>query len=191
MVKNTLVPYLVLLCAIALERLYELVLSHRHARIAFERGAIEAGRGHFTIMRLFHAAFLVSCAAEVLLFKREVPGVWSLAFFAGALDAQALRYWALATLGERWNVRILVIPGEPPVTAGPYRWLRHPSYLAVVMEMFCIPMIHGAYATAIAFSAGNAALLWVRIRTEERALGPDYEKLFAKRRRLVPRPPAS
>jgi len=82
-----------------------------------------------------------------------------------------LRYWAIASLGDRWNVRVIVVPGEALVVSGPYRYVRHPNYLAVAVEIATLPLIHGAYLTAIAFSAMNAALLRVRIRTEEAALG--------------------
>lgn len=178
--------YLGFLGLLGVERLAELVLSRRNAARAFARGAVEVGQGHFRVMGPFHAAFLVACAAEVLVFDRPFPGTLGVACLVGALLAQGLRYWAIATLGERWNVRIIVLPEAPPVTGGPYRFLRHPNYLAVVLEMALVPLIHGAYLTAIVFSAGNAALLWVRIRAEERALGSGYEAAFAGHRRLIP-----
>lgn len=178
--------YLGFLGLISVERLGELVLSKRNAARAFARGAIEVGQGHFRVMGPFHAAFLVACAAEVLVLERPFPGALGFACLAGALLAQGLRYWAIATLGERWNVRIIVLPEAPPVTGGPYRFLRHPNYLAVVMEMALVPLIHGAYLTAIAFSVGNAALLWVRIRAEEQALGSGYQAAFAHHRRFIP-----
>lgn len=186
MVPTTATLYLLFLGLLALERVAELVISRRNARRAFAKGAVEVGQRHYQVMRLFHAAFFVACAAEVLCLHRPFPGLWALSFLAFALAAQGLRYWAVATLGERWNVRILVLAGEPPLTRGPYRFLRHPNYLAVVMEMAFVPLLHGAYLTAIVFSLGNAALLWVRIRAEEQALGDAYAKLFARRRRLIP-----
>jgi methyltransferase len=103
------------------------------------------------------------------------------------LFAQGLRYWAVATLGDRWNVRVIVWPDSAPVTHGPYRWIRHPNYVAVIAEMALVPLIHGAYWTALAFSAGNAALLWVRIRVEEQALGESYSHAFGQRPRFIPR----
>ncbi len=86
-------------------------------------------------------------------------------------------------------MRILVIPGAPPVTEGPYRYLRHPNYLAVILEMACVPLVGGAWLTALVFSIGNAALLRVRIRAEEKALGELYSKSFAERPRFWPAPP--
>lgn len=184
--------YLAFLGLIALERVAELALSRRNAARAFARGAIEVGQRHFRVMSIFHTAFLLACAVEVIAFARPFPGALGFACLAGALAAQGLRYWAIATLGERWNVRVIAVPGEAPVTRGPYRFLRHPNYLAVVLEMAFLPLIHGAYVTAILFSIGNAALLWVRIRAEEQALGEAYARAFEGRNRFLPglpRPP--
>jgi len=178
--------YLVFLAILGVERLVELAISRRNMKRAFARGAVEVGQRHFRVMSVFHTAFLVSCAAEVLAFDRPFPGAIGVFSLVGALAAQGLRYWAISTLGDRWNVRIIVEPSAAPVTGGPYGYVRHPNYLAVVMEMAFVPLIHGAYLTAIAFSAGNAALLWVRVRAEERALGERYAAAFADRPRFVP-----
>jgi methyltransferase len=121
-------------------------------------------------MVVLHTAFLVSCVAEVWLLDRPwLPSVAVLAVvILGA--ALALRWWTLATLGERWTTRVLVVPGEELVSTGPYRWLRHPNYLVVVMEIAAIPMIHGAWLTASVFSIANLFLLRERIRVEDGAL---------------------
>jgi methyltransferase len=102
--------------------------------------------------------------------------------------AQALRYWAIASLGERWNVRVIVEPGIPVEVHGPYRYLRHPNYVAVVLEGLAVPLVHGAWLTALAFSVSNAVLLAVRIRCEERALGTHcaYAARLGGRSRFVP-----
>jgi methyltransferase len=119
---------------------------------------------------VLHGAFLVCCAVEV--FALERPLVPALAAVAGAalLGTMALRYWAVTALGDRWNTRVLVEPGVPPVSAGPYRWLRHPNYLAVVVEVAALPMLHTAWLTAIVFTVLDAWMLRVRIAVEERAL---------------------
>jgi methyltransferase len=184
---TSLPAYFVFLGLIALERGVELRLSRRNARIAFTRGGREYGQAHFRTMAVFHGAFLASCAAEVTLLHRPFPGVLGAIALFGALAAQALRYWAIATLGERWNVRIIVVSGEEPITAGPYRFIRHPNYAAVALEMACVPLVHGAWLTAILFSLGNAALLRTRIREEEKALGGHYAAAFADRPRFLPR----
>ena len=93
---------------------------------------------------------------------------------------------AVTTLGERWNTRIIVSPDRAPVTSGPYRFMRHPNYLAVVIEIAAVPMIGGAIFTAIAFSIGNALILAVRIPAEERAMGGRYADALGSRRRFFP-----
>lgn len=178
--------YLLLLLLVGIERLFELVLSTRNARAAFRRGGVEAGRGHFPAMVALHALFLPACLAETILLDRAVPTLWPLAL-AAVLFAQALRYWAIASLGSRWNVRIVFVPGEAPVRRGPYRWLRHPNYVAVVVELLALPLVHGAWMTALLFSLLNAWVLRARIHAEEEALGRPYAASFAGVPRFVPR----
>ena len=178
--------FLGLIGLLAAERLLEQWLSRRHARAAFGAGAIEAGRGHYPAMVLFHGAFLGSCVLELELFRPSAPSPVEDAALAVAILAQALRYWAVFTLGDRWNTRIIVWPGGAPVLRGPYRWMRHPNYLAVILEPAAVPMVHGCFRTAIAFSVGNALLLAIRIPAEEQALGETYRAAFGATRRFVP-----
>jgi methyltransferase len=163
--------YTVVLAAVAGERGVELVVSRRHERRLRARGAAEAGRGHYPWMVALHATLFPACLAEVWLLGR--PLIVPLAAVAGAalLAAMALRYWTIATLGERWTTRVLVPPGEGRIEGGPFRFLRHPNYLAVAVELFVIPLLHTAWATAVLWGGANLALLAVRIRAEERALG--------------------
>ncbi|HLK85462.1 MAG TPA: isoprenylcysteine carboxylmethyltransferase family protein [Candidatus Binataceae bacterium] len=181
--------YLAVLAALAIERLIHLALARRNARRALAGGAIEHGRGHYAPIAVFHALFLISSAAEAIILKRPFPGALGWIALGGAAGAQALRYWSIATLGERWNTRIIVFPLAVPVIRGPYRFMRHPNYLAVIVEIACVPLIHGCWLTALVFSIGNAMLLRVRIRAEEAAMGPHYAREFAGRPRLVPKPP--
>jgi methyltransferase len=168
--RDTRVLYTVLVVLVALQRLAELALSRRHERRLRSRGAVEVGAGHYPWMVALHAAFLASCLAEVWLLARPfVPALAAIAL-AVLVAATALRIWTLRTLGGRWTTRVLVLPGAALVTGGPYRHLRHPNYLAVVLEVAALPLVHTAWATALAFSAANALLLRVRIRVEERAL---------------------
>jgi methyltransferase len=162
--------YLGFLALLGLERLAELRLSARNARWSFARGAVEAGQGHFPTMKALHGAFLLACAAEVVLLRRPwIPALgWPM--LGLALAAQALRYWAIGSLGRRWNVRVIVLPDVPAVDRGPYRFLRHPNYVAVVLEGLAIPLLHSAWWTAVGFTLANAWLLRVRIRCEEDAL---------------------
>ncbi len=154
---------------VATQRLLELVLSRRNERRVRARGAVERGRGHYPLMVALHALWIASTLVEGILRGPEVPALWPvpLALF---LLAQALRYWAVFSLGESWNTRILVVPGAKLVRRGPYKYLDHPNYVVVVVEILAFPLIFGAWVTALVFTALNAALLYVRIREEARAL---------------------
>jgi methyltransferase len=170
--------YTGLVALVGLERLVELRLSVRNARWAFERGGKEYGHGHYRVMTLFHTAFLAACVAEPWLLQRPFPQAWGVLALALAVAAQFLRYWAITTLGPRWNTRVIVLPEAEPVTGGPYRYFRHPNYAAVVLELAALPLVHGAWLTAVVFTLGNALLLRTRIRVEEQALGGRYAKAF-------------
>lgn len=162
--------FLALIAATAVERLVEVAVARRNARWSFERGGREHGRGHFPFMVALHAAFLAGAPAEVILLDRPFTPALAFPALAVALGAQALRWWCIRTLGPRWNARVIVVPGMPLVSAGPYRWLRHPNYVAVVAEGIALPLVHAAWLTAAAFTVLNAALLSVRISVESRAL---------------------
>jgi methyltransferase len=116
-----------------------------------------------------HVLWLISTLVEGLLRGPSIPSWWPvpLALF---LLAQLLRYWVILSLGEYWSTRVLVVPGTTLVRRGPYRYLRHPNYVVVAVEIATFPLIFGAWVTALVFSILNAALLFVRIRTENRAL---------------------
>jgi methyltransferase len=104
----------------------------------------------------------------------------AIAALTAAVLAQALRWWAIATLGGRWSTRIIVIPGAPPVVGGPYRLLAHPNYLAVAVELLAVPLIGGALVTAALATLGNVLLLAIRIPAEERALGLTWARAFGR-----------
>lgn len=162
----------VLVLAVALvasQRLFELFLARRNERRARARGAIERGRGHYPFIVALHTLWLVSTLIEGILRGPELPVLWTvpLALF---LLVQPLRYWALFSLGENWNTKILVVPGAKPVKRGPYRYISHPNYVVVVVEILAFPLIFGAWITALVFTALNAVVLYVRIREENRAL---------------------
>src|SRR5271170_1305058 len=123
--------YLLLLLLVGAERVCELLLSRRNARIQLARGAVEVGTAHFRVMAVVHALFLPACFAEAFFFQRSPPGPLAWAALLAVFLAQALRWWAVATLGSRWNVRVIAIPGERAIESGPYRIVRHPNYLAV------------------------------------------------------------
>lgn len=182
---TSLQAYTALIAAVGVERLGELALSRRNAARAFAQGAVEVGQRHYRVMTALHSLFLLGCVVEPWALDRAAPGALSWLCVALALGSQGLRYWAIATLGPRWNTRVIVLPGAPPVTGGPYRLMKHPNYLAVIVELAALPMIHGAWVTALVFSIANALLLAVRIRSEEAALGAAWSSAFAGRRRFL------
>ena len=160
----------VLVLAVALERVAELVVSNRHAAWAFARGGVETGRGHYPVMVLLHTGLLVGLLAEVWLLRPAFVPALGWTMLALVVASQALRWWCITTLGPRWNTRVIVVPGLPLVTGGPYRFFSHPNYVAVVVEGVALPLVHSAWITATVFTLANAALLTVRIRTENSAL---------------------
>ena len=154
---------------VAVQRLLELWYSRRNERRLRARGAVERGSGHFPAMVAIHTLWLASTLVEGLLRGPEPP-VWWPVPLAAFLLVQPLRYWAILTLGVNWNVRVLVVPGGKLVKNGPYRYFPHPNYVVVAVEVLTFPLIFGAWITAVVFSLLNAALLYLRIRTENRAL---------------------
>lgn len=180
--------FLALFVAVILERLFELVLTRRNAARLERRGGFEVGQGHFLPMAILHTALLIAAPAEVFLLDRPwVPWLSSIAL-GTVLATMALRYWAIASLGDRWTARVFVVPGEPPVVGGPYRWLRHPNYLAVILEVAALPLVHGAWWTALLFSVANGFLLKTRIQVEEEALSEasDYLQRLGDKPRFLP-----
>jgi methyltransferase len=165
------VLFTALVAAVGLERLAEMVVSKRHAAWAFARGGAEWGRGHFPVMVLLHTALLVGAVIEVAAADRPFLPVLGWSMLLLVVLAQGLRWWCITTLGPLWNTRVIVVPGVPLVGGGPYRLLRHPNYVAVVVEGVALPLVHTAWVTAAAFTVLNLLLLSVRIRVEERALG--------------------
>lgn len=163
--------YYLLILAVGVERVAELVVSKRNARWAFANGGKEFGHNHYPVMVTIHTALLVGCVAEVWALHRPFLPWLGWPMLALAVSTQVLRWWCIATLGHRWNTLVIVLPEAPLVRRGPYRWLHHPNYVAVVVEGFALPLIHTAWLTAIGFTVANALLLTVRIRVENSALG--------------------
>lgn len=163
--------YAVLIAAVVVERIAELVVSQHNVTWALGQGGAETGRGHYPPMVALHTGLLAACLLEVFAGDRPFLPVLAAPMLALVLGAQALRWWCISVLGRRWNTRVVVIPGRPLVAAGPYRWFRHPNYLAVVIEGIALPLVHTAWVTALIFTGLNAVLLLVfRIPAEERAL---------------------
>jgi methyltransferase len=181
--------YVALIGVVALERLLELYLSTRNARRASARGAEELeSRSFYALMVAAHAGLLVAAPLEVTLADRSFVPLLGWPMLGLVVGAMTLRYLAIAALGERWNTRVIVVPGDPAVVSGPYRFVRQPNDVAVVIEMFALPLVHSAWLTALVFSGANALLLVRRIEHEETALRrhADYEARLAGRNRFLP-----
>ncbi|HET9082137.1 MAG TPA: isoprenylcysteine carboxyl methyltransferase family protein [Trebonia sp.] len=164
------VTYWALLAVIACERVTELVASARHARALLRHGGVEYGLRHFPVMIALHVALVAGCALEPLLGNRAFIPALGWPMLAVTVLANILRWWCIATLGQRWTARVIVLPGAPLVRSGPYRWFPHPNYVAVITEGIALPLTGSAWVTAVAFTTLNAALLTARIRCETRAL---------------------
>lgn len=184
---TTLQAYGLLLGAVVAERLVELWLTQRNAARLRARGGYAVGDGHYPWMVLLHTSLLVAAPLEAWLAGRPfIPWLgWPMA--ALVVATMALRYWAITSLGDRWTTRIFVVPGEAPRLGGPYRYLRHPNYLAVILEVAALPLVHTAWVTALVASALNAWLLKTRIAAEEKALAAAADdRELAGRPRFVP-----
>ena len=156
---------IVILALVTLQRLGELWLSNRNTRQLLAQGAVEYGRDHYPWIVAVHALWLAFL--WVVAPGRPVSTFWLTIY----LLIQAGRAWVLTTLGQRWTTRIIVLPGEQLVKRGPYRWVDHPNYLVAAGEIAVLPLVFGFWDLAILFSLLNAAVLSVRIREENRALG--------------------
>ncbi len=170
---TSVVLFLLLLLAVGGERLVELAVAERNMRWALERGGIESGQLHYRAMKVLHTGLLVGAAVEVVLADRPFVGWLGWPMLVLVALAQGLRWWCIATLGRQWNTRVVVVPGLSLVRRGPYRWMRHPNYVAVVVEGFALPLVHTAWVTALLFTVANAVVLRVRITCENRALAAE------------------
>lgn len=160
---------LVVLALVTLQRLGELLLARRNTRRLLAKGAWEVGAAHYPLIVALHGAWLAGLWILVVDGSRALRLPWLAVFLA----LQAARVWVIASLGERWTTRIIVLPGAPLVRKGPYRLLPHPNYAVVAAEMAVLPLAFGLTGYAIAFSALNLAALAIRLRAETRALSPD------------------
>jgi methyltransferase len=164
------VLFTVLIVLVAVERLAELVVSKRNAAWSLAQGGVETGQRHYVVMVVLHGGLLVGALVEVWVRRPDPHPALAWSMLVMVLASQALRWWCIATLGRRWNTRVIVVPGLALVTGGPYRFLPHPNYVAVVLEGFALPLVGGAWVTALVFTVCNAVLLTVRIRVENLAL---------------------
>jgi len=183
------VAFVGLLVVVAVLRAVELVISRRHQQALRLRGVRAGADPDFVWMVSLHTAILVGAALEVVLLRR--PFIPVLAFSAATVFvlSNALRWWVIRTLGTHWNVRVMDSAGLGVVTAGPFRWVRHPNYAAVFLELAALPLIHTAWITSLMGSLAHLRVLSLRLSAEEAVLSqhPDYRALMLHKPRFVPR----
>ena len=164
---------------VIIQRIAELFVARRNELWIRAQGGFEAGKSHYPFMVAIHVGFFVSLIIEFLLFDRSIPSYWML-LFALFIALQIMRVWVISSLGRFWNTKILILPGANVVKKGPFNYIRHPNYTVVTLEIITIPLMFGAYFTAIVFTLLNLAILSIRIPTEEAALkeATDYKEVF-------------
>lgn len=162
--------YVGLVVAVAAERMVELVVARRNAAWSAVHGGIESGQRHYPFLVAVHVGLIAGCVIEPIVAHRTFLAEIGVPMLGLVLASQMLRWWCIGTLGKRWNTRIIVVPGLPLVTGGPYRWISHPNYVAVVVEGIALPLVASAWVTALIFTAVNLPLLMIRLRCESAAL---------------------
>jgi methyltransferase len=182
------IAYLGLLLVVALLRVYELHISKRHQQEMITRGAQKVVDPRFRWMVLLHTCVLLGAALEVVFLRRPFYPLFAGICFIVFLGANVVRWWVIRTLGEHWNVQVMNSTGMGVITTGPFRYVRHPNYAAVFVEMVALPLIHCAWITALAGSLAHVIVLSQRLATEERVLFSDarYREAMSGKPRFVP-----
>jgi len=180
--------YLVLLVLVAAGRFIELRRSARNQIVLAQHGGRKSLETGYRWMVLLHASILIGAALEVVFLRRPWVGWLGASCIALFASANATRWWVMYTLGTRWNVQVMSSSQLGVVTAGPYKWVRHPNYTAVFVEMLALPLIHGAYVVALAGAALHIVVLRNRVLLEESVLmqDPTWRSAFAHRPRFIP-----
>src|SRR5882757_5054408 len=183
------IAYLVLLAVVGLGRLMELRISRRNQQKLEKQGVRKIAEPHFRWMVITHGAVLTCAAAEVILLHRPLIPALAISMAILFVFANALRWWVIRTLAGHWNVEVMASSRVGVVTSGPYRWVRHPNYVAVVIELFSLPMIHTAWLTALAGTLANLEILRRRLRVEDGVLmaDPSYRSTMGGKPRFVPK----
>ncbi len=178
--------YLALIALIICQRLLELKYSANNERLMRKKGGREIFPRNFTYMQWIHTSWFIAILIEYFLRKEAVS--FNGLFFVVFIIGQALRFAAISTLRERWSVRLMILPHQKIVHHGIYKYIRHPNYLGVILEIAALPMVMNLYFTAIVFSLLNFWVLKLRIQCEERALNREkrYYRFFKKRKRFLP-----
>jgi methyltransferase len=182
------IAYLSLLVLVGIGRLAELGISRRNQRHLEKQGVRKIPEPHFRWMVFLHGGVLVCAGAEVLILHRPLIPALAISMAVLFVLANLLRWWVIRILAEHWNVEVMESSRVGVVSSGPYRWVRHPNYVAVVVEIFSLPMIHAAWITAIAGTLGNLEILRRRLRVEDGVLlsNPAYRLAMGGKPRFFP-----
>jgi methyltransferase len=182
------IAFLALLCLVALLRLYELRISRRHQQEMTAHGASKVEEPRFRWMVLLHTGVLIGAACEVVFLHRPLIPVLAAVCFLIFVAANVVRWWVIRTLGEHWNVQVMNSTGLGVVTSGPFRYVRHPNYAAVFVEMLVLPLIHTAWITALLGTAAHVLVLSQRLATEEKVLfsNAHYRDAMSGKPRFLP-----
>jgi methyltransferase len=166
----TIALYGFILVVLSLERLVELIIARQNTKWSLAQGGFEVAPRHYPYMVVIHIGLIVGSFSEVYFLKRPFNQYLFQTMLIISLLCQGLRWWVITTLKKQWNTRIIIVPGLSRITSGPYRWLTHPNYLAVILEGIAVPMMHSAWITALCFTISNLLLLSIRIYHENSAL---------------------
>jgi len=161
--------FIIFITVVIVQRISELILAKNNEQYLKSNGAIEYDKKGYKYIVLMHNVFFISVITEFLSLERHLNEYWKVLIII-FICMQMLRYWAIFSLGKRWNTKILVLPNTEPIRSGLYKYLKHPNYIAVIIEIGVIPLLFSCYYTAIVFSILNLIVLKRRIRIEEEAL---------------------
>jgi methyltransferase len=184
----SLIAFLALLLAVGFLRIFELRVSRRHQQQMIAGGATRVREPGFVWIVLLHTAVLIGAALEVVLLHRPFIPILSSVMLLVFLSANAVRLWVVRTMGKHWNVQVMNSTNLGVVTSGPFRFVRHPNYAAVFVEMFSLPLVHTAWITAVLGSLAYAVAISQRIALEENVLfaNPDYRAAMDGKPRFLP-----
>jgi len=183
-----LLSFVIMFNFIILQRIVELIIAKRNEKWMKKQGAFEFGNRHYKYMVMMHILFFFALLCERVLLERNLSPVWPM-FFCLFCLAQLLRIWAISSLGKFWNTKILVLANVEVVRKGPYRFLKHPNYFVVAIEIIVLPLLFNAFYTAFLFTLLNIFMMMIRIPQEEKALRTltEYEEAFQNCNRFIPR----
>lgn len=183
------IGFIALVALVGILRVAELRISRKHQRQILAEGASQVPEERFGAMVFLHTAVLIGAVAEVVLLRRPFHPALAVPMCGLLLASNAVRMWVIRTLGRHWNVQVMNSARLGVVSSGPYRWVRHPNYAAVFVELIALPLIHTAWITAIFAAIGNAFVLHWRLKTEDPVLlaNPEYQAAMGGKPRFIPK----